>query len=264
MLERARPGDRTILRDVADEEGREAAALRQRHETSPALAHLRHAARSRLEAGQEHRLDGVDHERTRLHLIQLRLDHRKIVLRPEEQPIRLEPKPFRAQPHLRRRFLRRDVQDGWRRFRERSRRLQEQRALADARLSPDEHERPWHDAAAQDAIELANFRAQPGDVLELHVAQRLRPAGRQARPPTFAHGRGALLDERDELTRACAVGTRPRLGAREAALLTAIGARGALHHCPSLPSTFFLPRPRMKLRRRKLREAPSRMLDRRS
>ena len=55
VLEHARPGQRAFLRDVADEERRDAAALRQRHEARAALAHLRDAAGRRLRGRAETR-----------------------------------------------------------------------------------------------------------------------------------------------------------------------------------------------------------------
>ena len=49
VLEDARPGDGAVLRDVADEHGRDAGLLRDAKQPAGRLAHLRHGPRSRAD-----------------------------------------------------------------------------------------------------------------------------------------------------------------------------------------------------------------------
>ena len=84
MLEHARPGQRAFLGDVAHQEGGDAAPLGERHQARAALADLGDAARRRLQLGQEHGLDRVHDQRARLHVVELRLHDRQVVLRPQQ------------------------------------------------------------------------------------------------------------------------------------------------------------------------------------
>src|SRR5262249_60080819 len=60
------------------------------------------------------------------------------------------------------------------------RRLQQQRRLADARFAAEQHERSWHDAAAEDAIELIDARREPRVMLQFDVrVETRRPRCRQ-------------------------------------------------------------------------------------
>jgi len=72
------------------------------------------------------------------------------------------------------RFFSGAVQHGPCRARHVRRRLQQQRRLADAGLTAQEDERPRHDAAAEDAIELVDRRGQPRMLRELDVGTELR------------------------------------------------------------------------------------------
>ena len=60
VLEHARPGDGAVLRDVADEDDRDARLLRDPQEASGRLAHLRDGARGRSERRRVERLHRVD------------------------------------------------------------------------------------------------------------------------------------------------------------------------------------------------------------
>src|SRR5207244_503546 len=97
------------LGDVADEEGRHAAPLGQKHEPRGALAHLADASRRRLEPGQEDGLDRVHDERARPELGRVRLDDLEIRLREEVERLRSDAEPIRAQLDLGRRLLARHI-----------------------------------------------------------------------------------------------------------------------------------------------------------
>ena len=60
VLEHPRPGEVAIFGDMADEDDRDAATLRLRHQTMRASAYLHDAAGWRAELGIGHRLDAVD------------------------------------------------------------------------------------------------------------------------------------------------------------------------------------------------------------
>ena len=66
VLERLRPGEAAVLRDVADEEGRDVLPLGRKQQLRRRLAHLADAAGRRLELQREDRLDRVDDDERRL------------------------------------------------------------------------------------------------------------------------------------------------------------------------------------------------------
>src|SRR5581483_4870076 len=131
--------------------------------------------------------------------------------------------PLRAELHLGDRFLAGDEERppvGA----HRRERAQEQRRLADAGLTPDEHERGWNEPAAEDAVELGYARRDPLCLLggDVHEAQkRLRRCLRSAGP---AHD---LLDERPERG---AAGALPEPSPRRVAALRARVLDGRLRH----------------------------------
>ena len=105
MLEDTRARDGAVLGHVAHEEGGDAAPLGEEHEAGCTLAHLAHAARRRLEPGQEYRLDRIHHERARLELGRVSLDHLEIRLGEEVEPARGDAEAVRAQLDLGGRLL---------------------------------------------------------------------------------------------------------------------------------------------------------------
>ena len=236
MLEHARPGEGAFLGDVTDEEGRDAPALGQGHQPSSALAHLRDATRRRFEIGQEHRLDRVDDQRAGLHVVEMRLHDRQIVLRPEQEPVGRDAEPVSAHLHLHRGLLGGDVQDRRGSLRQRPGRLEKQRALAHARVAADQHQRAAHHAAAQHPVELADPGADTVVGLHRNLFQGTGPGGSHARAPRRARRDRPLLDElHPAIAGAPAVGTRAGLGAREPAFLAAIDASVACRHPSTSP-----------------------------
>src|SRR6185369_51730 len=85
--------------------------------------------------------------------------------------------PGGAELHLPRRLLAGDVEDGPLpdRAREPLQRREEERALADAGVAAEEHERARDDAAAQHAVELADAGADARLLARLHLVERDRP-----------------------------------------------------------------------------------------
>ena len=77
VLEHARPGDRAVLRHVADEEDRDAALLGDAQEPRGRLAHLGDRAGRGAELGRVERLDRVDHRNVGPLALERRADRRR-------------------------------------------------------------------------------------------------------------------------------------------------------------------------------------------
>jgi hypothetical protein len=223
VLERLGPGEAAVFRDVADEKGRHVASFRSEQQLRCRFAHLSDAAGRRLELERKHRLDGVDDD-------QRRLDARNLVenaleARFGEQIQRrvADGEPLAARFDLVLGFLARAVENGTDRSGQVRRRLQQQRRLADARLAPEQHERPGHDAAAEHAIELADAGGQPRMLFEFDLGVEPRP-GRAGERVAMVAGRraaGRLRAFFDERVPRAALEAAPLLLRRlRAALLT--------------------------------------------
>jgi len=74
-----------------------------------------------------------------------------------------------------------DVEDGAPGPGQQLRDLEEQRALADARFAPDQHQRPWNDTAAKDTVKLADSGWKTRRIPSVHhlVGLRFRKRLRQ-------------------------------------------------------------------------------------
>ena len=149
-----------------------------------------------------------------------------------------QPQPLRPEPQLPAGFLAGGVQDGDLgagpgAAGHAGGGLQHERRLADAGLAAQQHERPGHEAAAQDAVELADAGAA---ALERAPRSgraappgRCRPCGGPWRPPR-APG-GALVDERFDQRVPGAAGAALAFPAQErlAAGLADVAALGTGH-----------------------------------
>ncbi len=109
VLEDARPGDGSVLRDVADEHGRDARLLRDAEEAAGRLAHLGDRARCRAEPGCVQGLDRVDDAHVGLLRLERRADRVELGLGEDLDGLGAA-EPRRAQRHLGRRLLARDEQ----------------------------------------------------------------------------------------------------------------------------------------------------------
>jgi hypothetical protein len=108
-------------------------------------------------------------------------------------------------------------------------RLQEQGRLADPRLAAEQHQRPRHDAAAQDAVELADPR---GDALSdngVDVLVQLRTAAAERTRCTARLHRLARLLFNERIPRAAVVALPHPLGRLGTAGLTDVNGLGRLH-----------------------------------
>ena len=80
VLEHARPGDRPVLRHVADEEHGNAGLLRDPQDPRRGLAYLRHRPGPRADLGGIQRLYGVDHADLRTLALERRADRGELGL----------------------------------------------------------------------------------------------------------------------------------------------------------------------------------------
>src|SRR5438309_8806639 len=137
----------------------------------------------------------VDDAEDRTHFSD-RFDHRaEIGLREDEDPVARDAEAPRAHLDLRRRFLAGHVEDGALR-RERSGRLHQEGALADARISAEQHARALDDPAAEHAIELADARDHPLLRVRGHVAECDRRSRRAGETAALRRRDDPFLDER--------------------------------------------------------------------
>ncbi|MNG20277.1 hypothetical protein D3C84_1045190 [compost metagenome] len=91
MLQHTRPCDRAFLRNVSNENGRDAFDLRNAHEVRRALPYLRNAARRGLHIRIVHRLTRIDHEKVRLDRLDCIIDVIHIRFTQHEQHFRQRP-----------------------------------------------------------------------------------------------------------------------------------------------------------------------------
>ena len=179
VLEHARPGDRAVLRHVADEERGDAGLLRDAQQPRRRLAHLRDRARRRADLLRPERLHRVDHADGRPLALERRADRVELGLG-EDLDVVAAAEPRRAQLHLRHRLLAGDEQRPPL-ARDRAERGQQERRLADAGLAADEHERRRDEPAAEHAVELGHAGRDPVGLLGDDVDEPERRAGPRRR-----------------------------------------------------------------------------------
>ena len=171
VLEHARPGQRAVLGDMADEHHAGAADLGMARELRRAFAHLRHRARRRGQLLGVQRLDRIDDAEVRRLGLQREQDLLQLDLGQHAHLLAVQPEPARAQRHLRAAFLAGDVQHAHL-PRQAVGRLQQQRALADAGVAADQHHAAADDAAAERAVELVLAGGRARHVGDDDLAQR--------------------------------------------------------------------------------------------
>jgi hypothetical protein len=156
VLEHLGARERAVLRHVADQHGWNVLGLCGKEELRCRLAHLSDAAWRRLEFDREDRLHRVDHDERRLQPRDLLEDALDACLREQVEGRGADTQPIAAALDLMLGFFARRVEHGTDRVREVGRRLQQERRLADSGLAAEQHERPGHDAAAENAIEFGD------------------------------------------------------------------------------------------------------------
>ena len=170
MLQRLWSGDRTVFGDVADKENRDRAVLCQQQELVSYFPHLRNRAGRRFYQRRENRLDGIDDDRAGIQAVYFVEDVLKIGLGQQIQIVSFNSQSLAAQFYLPLRLLSRNIKYDCATGAQPVRHLQQQSALADARIPANQHQRSRHDAAAQHAIEFSHTGSNAHVVLRFNLA----------------------------------------------------------------------------------------------
>jgi hypothetical protein len=195
VLEHARAGERALLGDVTDEQDGHPARLREPGDAIGDLADLADRAGRAGEGGGVERLHRVDDADLRPLGVERREHGVEVGLREHRHVERGAGEPLGTQADLPRRLLAGDVQrapPGALQVAERHRR---ERRLADAGRAADQHDRAGDDAAAEDAVELADAGREAGVALGPHVGEPDR-LGRAAGRLRAARVAASLFGER--------------------------------------------------------------------
>ena len=180
MLQYLGTGDISVLGDMADEDDRHAALLREAQQHCRHLLYLANAAGSGLDSFGEHSLHRIHYHQFRADLLRLCNDGFYLrfgedqcllvtmvigrcapCLRVASQPCtgkcsvrgyfsRRKGQPVRPHLHLTRTLLARNIQ---RLEPRRQGNLQTESRFANARFTADQHQRPWHYATAQKPVD---------------------------------------------------------------------------------------------------------------
>ncbi len=171
VLQHTRPGERAFLGHMADEHDGDAARLGGARQVRRALAHLRHRARRGRERIGVQRLDRIDDAERRRFDIERGEDALELNLRHHAHTRAVEAEPLRTQRHLRAALFAADVEH-LHLLGQRVGGLQQQRALADARVAADQRHAAGHDAAAEHAVQLFLSGGRARDIGGIDVGQR--------------------------------------------------------------------------------------------
>ncbi|ULA58433.1 MAG: hypothetical protein LZF60_50167 [Nitrospira sp.] len=161
MFQQAWARNRAFLRDMSDDEHGHIIALRKPHQLAGHFLHLADTARRRCQLLGIDRLNRIHDNRRRLDLLNGFENLFEGCLSENEQMLAADAKPFTPHLDLPGRLLAGDIQDLFARFRQQRQSLQQQGCFPNTGITPDQHDRTGHHAAAQDAIEFAHSRALP-------------------------------------------------------------------------------------------------------
>jgi len=219
MLEDPRPGNRTFLRDVPDDEERRPASLGVARKLRSALAHLRHRPRRRLQHVRPQRLDRIDDGNPGFACIERCGDFLELNLCQQVDSARGERKAPCAHGDLIGRLFSADVErlaDAS----QRRERLQQQCGFADSGIAADQHHLPCDQPATEHAVEFAKTGRRALDLLRFDRRQRDRDCVAREAPPAPVGNRlgqrpggAARRTGAEPLQRACAT-----IGADESGL----------------------------------------------
>jgi hypothetical protein len=177
VLERFRPGEAAVLGDVADEKRRHVLTFRREQQLRRRLAHLADAAWRGLELEREDGLHRVDNDERGLDAGDLFENPFEAGFGQEIERCAADRQPLASRLDLVLRLFARAVKHRSDRSRDIRRRLKEQRRLANPRLAAEQHQRPGHDAAAEDAVELVDAGGEARVLLELDLRVQARRSG---------------------------------------------------------------------------------------
>ncbi len=189
VLEHAGPGDRAVLGDVADEDGGDVAGLGHPDQGRRHLLDLGDAAGHPLEVGGTDRLDGVDDQQARSHLVDVGQDGAEVGLGREVELVVDPAGPVGPEPDLGRRLLAGDVEGASLVAGRLGGHLQQEGALADAGLSGEKDGRARHQPSAEHPVELGHPAGAERRLLHRHLPDRHGgPAHRRGRGPGGRRG----------------------------------------------------------------------------
>jgi hypothetical protein len=172
VLQHTRTGERSVLGHMPDQKDDRVLLLGETDQLGGRLAHLRDRAGGRLQGVGVEGLNGVDDHHARPLLRRGREDRLDIGLGKQPDPVARQSEPMGAQPDLLGRLLAADVEHRAG-ARERGARLEQERRLADPRITPDQHHRAGHQAAPQHAVQLADPALDAHPILGADVGQAL-------------------------------------------------------------------------------------------
>ncbi len=179
VLQHFRTRQRSIFGDVADHHDRHAARFGEARQIGGGFAHLRHAARRRLNIRHVHHLDRVDHHQLRLFLLGDLADLLDAGFRQHIEVFARQAKTVRAHRHLLQRFFAGDV-EGFHLLRQTAHHLQQQRRFPRAGIAADQDGAARHHAAAQHAVKLFEAGGEARQRLQADFRQLLHPADARA------------------------------------------------------------------------------------
>ena len=195
MLEHAGTRHGAVLRHMPDEDGRDVVVLRDPQETARSLSYLRDGSGSRADVRRVQRLHRVDDAHVGMLALDGGTDDLERGLGEDAHRLRTADSR-RTKGDLRRGLLARHEQCPLAGASDRTEDAQEERRLADTRLTGDEHDRGRNEAAAENPVELRNRGRHPRCLVRGHVTEE---HGRSRRnPPASSAGRNGVLDERPE------------------------------------------------------------------
>ncbi|KPY35505.1 Uncharacterized protein ALO65_05550 [Pseudomonas syringae pv. papulans] len=235
VLKHARTGQGAFLGDVTDQEDRRAALLGVTHQQGSAFANLRHAAGGRLQLFGENRLDRIDHHHLGLLDLGGGNDGLDAGFGHYPQLVLRQSQTTGTHGDLLLGFLTGDVQRGHA-LGNVAQRLQEDRGLADAGVTADQHHRTINQTAAEHPVQLGGVGGEARNLFDTDLRQGpdLRLGTGPAGTPGRRRGGTAFNHGFDQCVPGTAFAALARpLGKCRAALGAAVQAFGLGHDNPS-------------------------------
>jgi hypothetical protein len=226
VLEHPGPGDRALLGDVADDDRGDVAGLGDPDQRGGDLLDLGDAAGHTLDTRGADRLDRVDDQQCGPGLLDVGEHGAEVGLGREVELVVDAAGAVGAQPHLARRLLAGDVERPVLEPRGLGGHLEQQGALADARLAREQYGGARHESATEHPVELGDPAAARTGLLDGDLADR--DGSRRDRGGRRTHGGGGCL--RDRAPCLALAATADPLAGLPPALAAAVAGPWCLRH----------------------------------